>query len=145
MRGKTTVIDDEKLKALMRLKPSMSDTAAFFDCSTKTIERYIKDNYEMGYLEFCERYMVHTRLSIIKKAIDKAEKGDNIMLIFCLKNLCGWKDKWDNSGDKKPDEQQPIMMTPEQYQDYVKRTIESRRERGLKAVPAAEAAIKKND
>ena len=70
--------------------------------------------------------MVHTRLSIVRKAIDKAEKGDNVMLIFCLKNLCGWKDKWDNSDDeaKRPP---AITMTDEQYKEYVKLTIETRR------------------
>jgi hypothetical protein len=30
---------------------------------------------------------------LIRTAVAKAEKGDNIMLIFCLKNLCQWRDK----------------------------------------------------
>jgi hypothetical protein len=37
--------------------------------------------------------MVFTRFDLIRTAIDKAKKGDNVMLIFCLKNLCGWRDK----------------------------------------------------
>ena len=42
--------------------------------------------------------MVHTRFMLIRTAIQKAEKGDNVMLIFCIKNLCNWR-------DKLPDEQ----------------------------------------
>ncbi len=89
-------IESAKLKALMRLKPTLEDTAAFFECSTKSIQRFIRDEWDLDFVQFREQNMVHTRLALIRKAIDKAEKGDNVMLIFCLKNVCGWKDKWDN-------------------------------------------------
>ena len=88
-----TEINEQKLRALLRMKPSLDDTAAFFQCSTKTIERFIKQNFDVTFVEFRDQNMVHTRLSLIRKAIQKAENGDNIMLIFCLKNLCGWKDR----------------------------------------------------
>lgn len=125
MGGHPVKIDDVKLKALCRLKPSIADAAAFFECAEKTIERYIREKYSQTFAEFRELHMVHTRLSIVRKAIDKAEKGDNVMLIFCLKNLCGWKDRWDNS----PTEERPpaITMTDEQYKEYVKLTIETRK------------------
>lgn len=92
--------DDVKLKALMRLKPSLEDTAAFFECSTRTIERYITKKFKLTFTDFREQHMVHTRLNIVRKAIQKAEAGDNVMLIFCLKNLCGWKDKHDGEAAK---------------------------------------------
>ncbi len=69
--------------------------AAFFGCSEDTIENRVE---ELGYASFSafrDENMVHTRFSLIRKAIHKAENGDNIMLIFCLKNLCGWADKID--------------------------------------------------
>ena len=38
---------------------------------------------------------------LIRTAIKKAERGDNVMLIFCLKNLCQWRDKLpDNEFDE---------------------------------------------
>jgi hypothetical protein len=86
-------IDENQLKGLCRLKPTKSDVAAFFGCSEDTIENRVK---ELGYASFSvfrDQNMVHTRFSIIRKAIQKAEGGDNTMLIFCLKNLCGWADK----------------------------------------------------
>jgi hypothetical protein len=88
-------IDKAKLKALMRLKPTLADTAAFFECAERTIERHVRETFDLSFVEFREQNMVHTRLSLVRKAIEKAEKGDNVMLIFCLKNICQWKDKWD--------------------------------------------------
>lgn len=88
--------DDEKLqqlKAFLRLKPTLEDTAHFFDVDARTIERVIRKHFNKTFVEFRQQNMVHTRHSLIRKAIEKAKNGDNVMLIFCLKNLCGWKDK----------------------------------------------------
>lgn len=86
-------IDDTQLTALMRLKPSLADTAAFFSCSEDTIERYLRRTHKVGFADFREQNMVHTRFSLVRKALEKAQAGDNVMLIFALKNLCGWQDK----------------------------------------------------
>ena len=86
-------IDQNELESLCRLNPTLKDCAAFFKCSEDTIENRAK---EFGYESFSDlrdKNMVHTRLMLIRTAVRKAEKGDNIMLIFSLKNLCGWKDK----------------------------------------------------
>ena len=87
---KEVKIDDTKLRAFLRLKPSLDDTAAFFDCNPKTIERYIKDNYNITFVEFRDQNMVHTRHRLVQKAIQEAlkDKPNTIMLLFCLKNLC---------------------------------------------------------
>jgi AraC-like DNA-binding protein len=87
------LIDEAQLRALMRMKPTLKDTAAFFECSEDTIEKRCKEIAGVNFTEFREQNMVHTRLSLVRKAIQKAEGGDNTMLIFCLKNLCDWKDK----------------------------------------------------
>jgi len=83
----------KQLAALCRMKPTAMDCAAFFDCSQDTIEKYLRKHHDSTFAEFREKNMVHTRFSLIRKAIHKAENGDNVMLIFCLKNLCGWSDK----------------------------------------------------
>lgn len=98
--GKTSVmgapkkeISEVQLRAIMRLKPTLADCAAFFECSTDTIRNRI-DEYCPGltFSQFRDQNMVHTRFSLVRTAIQKAEAGDNCMLIFCLKNLCGWAD-----------------------------------------------------
>lgn len=92
-------IDFAQLKALMRMKPTAEDCAAFFKCSVATIERRIlantvSDEFPEGltFAEFRDQNMVHTRFSIIRSILKKADQGDNIMLIYASKNLCGWND-----------------------------------------------------
>jgi AraC-like DNA-binding protein len=95
-------IKEEQLKAIMRLKPSLDDVAAFFGCSIDTVKKRIKELSGENFTRFRQQNMVHTRFSLIRKAIQKAENGDNTMLIFCLKNLCGWADKLEQDIEQKP-------------------------------------------
>ena len=101
-------IDMDQLAALMRLKPSQEDCAAFFKCSPDTISNRIKEitiseenPTGLTFSEFRDQNMVHTRFSLIRKALSKANAGDNVMLIFTLKNLCGWKEKQPGEDDHK--------------------------------------------
>lgn len=91
-------IDGKQLQAIMRLKPTLEDTAAFFQCSPDAIERFIKRHWQLRFAEFREQNMVHTRFSMVRNAIQQAEAGNTAMMIFCLKNLCGWKDKQELTG-----------------------------------------------
>ena len=93
--ARPSIFDDEKfekLKELMRLKPTLKDAAAFFEVGTTTIERVIKTRTGLSYGVFRQERMVHTRMNLIGNALNKANSGDNTMMIFCLKNLCGWAD-----------------------------------------------------
>lgn len=85
-------IPHEQLKAICRLKPTKKDVAAFFDCSEACIEDRCKEYEELSFSAFRDKYMVHTRFDLVRKALKMAEKNP-AMMIFCLKNLCGWKDK----------------------------------------------------
>jgi len=95
--GRPKIMTEEKdrqLLAILRMKPSLKDTAALLDVSPPTIARHISDKYGMTFEELREQKMVATRHNLIRTAIQQAESGqNNVMLIFCLKNLCGWKDK----------------------------------------------------
>ena len=86
-------VDDAKLKLLMKMKPTLADTSAFLDVSDETITRYIRRTYNQSWLEFRACHMVKTKFDLVRTAIEKALGGDNVMLIFCLKNLCHWADK----------------------------------------------------
>lgn len=104
-------INEDQLKGLCRLKPTKADVAAFFKCSEDTIENRVK---ELGYANFSafrDQNMVHTRFALVRKAIQKAESGDNTMLIFALKNLCGWADKIEQKIDTNMTDEQLIEET----------------------------------
>lgn len=88
-----TTVDHRQLKELMRLKPTLADTAAFFECSERTVERIIRKEWNLSFVEFREQHMVHTRLGLVRKMIEKAMAGDNYMLIWLSKNMLGYSDK----------------------------------------------------
>lgn len=93
-------IDLEQLQALCRLKPSLADCAAFFKVSERTIERFIREQCDLDFVEFREQNLVHTRHALIRKALQMALKtGNPAMLIFCLKNMCNWTDKQEISAN----------------------------------------------
>lgn len=90
-------IDLEKLKVFLRLRPSLLDTAHFFECDIDTIEKLIKQNYGKTFSEFRDECFVHTKAHLIRKAIAEAtkDKANTEMLKFALKNFCNWKDRFE--------------------------------------------------
>jgi hypothetical protein len=82
-------IDMNKLESLMRFRPDKGDIAAFFQVSPDTIERRIKEWCGLTFTELRDEQMTHTKLGLTQEALLRAKKSDTI-LIFCLKNLCGW-------------------------------------------------------
>ena len=97
--GRTnTKFDEEKyrqLKAICRMKPTLSDCAAFLDVNESTIEKQIRKRHNCTFSDFREQNMVHTRFMVIRGLLDLCEKGNLGALIYTSKNLCGWTDKYD--------------------------------------------------
>lgn len=100
-RKKRVEINFEELEKLMRWKPTLADTAAWFKVSEDTIERLIKATDGLRFAEFRRKNMVHVRIGLVQKAISMAMKGDKTMLIFSLKNMCGWGDVPDKFGEEE--------------------------------------------
>lgn len=100
--GRVPIFDSEKLiqlEDLMRIKPSLEDSAAFFKCDQKTIERVIRKEWDKTFVDFRQERMVHTRLMLQRDAVKMAKRGNVVMMIFCLKNMCGWADKMEQRSD----------------------------------------------
>lgn len=65
-------IDDQQLEALMRMRPTLEDAAAFFKCSPDTIERHIAKTTGLRFAEFRQQKGVLTRFHLIRTATQKA-------------------------------------------------------------------------
>jgi hypothetical protein len=98
--GRPPKIDLKQLRSFMRLKPTLKDCADFFECDTSTVEVTIKRNFGITFTEFRAQNMVKCRHNLVRKAIQMGEDGNVPMLIFSLKNLCGWKDKHEVSSEE---------------------------------------------
>ena len=94
-------ISEDKLRSLLRMYPTLKDTAAFFECSEDTIEKRCQEYANCTFTELREQSMVHTRLNLVRKALEMADKGNTPLMIFCLKNLCGWSDKYEAAIDPR--------------------------------------------
>jgi len=86
-------INWETLDALLQFKPTKRFCADYLGISEDTLEKNLKEKYEMTYSEYADFKLDRTRFKIQEKAIKKALEGDKTMLIFCLKNLCMWSDR----------------------------------------------------
>jgi methylphosphotriester-DNA--protein-cysteine methyltransferase len=86
-------VDWSKLDFSCKLGGSLSITAGYCEVSEDTIERAVQKNKGMTFREYRDQLMSTSRLKLIQKAMSKAFDGDNTMLIWCMKNQCGWSDK----------------------------------------------------
>jgi predicted transcriptional regulator len=97
-------IDKEKERqmiAIMRMKPTLRDTAELMGVSERTVERYIKKHFKQTFVEFRDQKMAVTRHMIIRGILDQCKKGNMTALIYASKNLCGWVDKVENTNINK--------------------------------------------
>jgi hypothetical protein len=91
---KKIVIPDDDLINFMRTYPTMQDTCAFFKCNADTIRRKIKEvaGKDVDFSTFREENMAWSRYNLKRKAYQMAMNGDKALMIFMLKNWCGFSD-----------------------------------------------------
>ena len=77
--------------------------AGYCEVSEDVIEDRIGREKGLSFREYRDQKMATVRLKLIQKAMSKAFDGDNTMLIWCMKNQCGWADKIEHgvNEDKK--------------------------------------------
>jgi hypothetical protein len=83
----------DKLDGLLAYKSSLRMCSEILDVPATTIHDHIKRRYNKTFTDYAEDKLSVTKLKLVQKAIKMAEKGDRVMLIFCLKNICKWQDK----------------------------------------------------
>lgn len=87
-------IDWGKLDVALQFNVSLRVCADILGVSQDTIERRIKETHKKTFYEYKDSKMSNTRVRLMSKALEMALSGKNTpMMIFALKNLCGWTDK----------------------------------------------------
>jgi hypothetical protein len=61
--------------------------------SLSTLVRYIEREHGCTFEQYREQRTANTKLKLVQKAVKMAMEGNATMLIFCLKNMCDWRDK----------------------------------------------------
>ena len=67
------------------------------DCCEKTLKNKIREKFDLNFKEYKGTVFGTTVLKLQQKAIMMGLEGNVPMLIFCLKNLCGWSDKQESA------------------------------------------------
>lgn len=90
-------IEQSELIELMNFYPTLEETACWFNTSSDTIERRVKNNWNMTFAEFRKRFSGKTRLLIKRKAISMAlEENNEKMLLYCLRTMTDLDDRQKN-------------------------------------------------
>lgn len=95
------------LDAILQRGATLKDCCAIMEISHDVIEKRIFEKTGQKFHEYREDRMTKTKLKLIEVALSKAFKGENVMLIFCLKNIAGWTDRVEHGFDK---EKRTIML-----------------------------------
>lgn len=101
-----------ELRELMKFYPTLEETADWFDCSPDTVERRVKEHWDLTFAEFRKRFSGKTRLMIKRKAITMAlEENNEKMLLYCLRTMTDLDDR------AKPDESREPITIKLAYED----------------------------
>ena len=104
--AKRKIIDEEKLLQLAAINSSLEEISDEIGVSVDTLGR--------RYAEVIKSGRSKGKVSLKKKAWQMAMAGDKVMLIFLLKNMCGYSDKVEYLGDNVPNKEnytRPESMT----------------------------------
>jgi hypothetical protein len=85
----------DKLDGLLVYKSSLGTCADLLDVHENTIRMHISQRFGLTFTEYAEKKLSRTKVKLVQKAIEMAMSGNTSMMIFSLKNICGWADKND--------------------------------------------------
>ena len=100
-------LNHKNLIKVIKLKPSLKNTSSWFGVSEDTIERRVKEWEGITFKDFRDKYSYEIKETLVNKAFELAMDGNTTMLIFCLKNLCGWS----NEGESKENTEHTTEFT----------------------------------
>lgn len=97
--GNEVEVDYSKLESYLQFKATREMCAYMLGISESTLKRKVKERYDMTFSDLQQKCLAPMKVQLVNKALSMALKGDRVLLIFCLKNYCGWSDK--NTSDEQ--------------------------------------------
>lgn len=95
--------------AILQFNSTKVQAAIIMNLSIDTIERRIKEKYNLNFEDYKAQATQIIKLRLQQKAIQMAFEGNTSMMIFCLKNICGWKDKFEDERQEEAP-QKPLIV-----------------------------------
>ena len=89
----------DKLDSMLLFKANLTMCSEILETPASTIQNHIRLRYDMTFTEYAEKKLTKMKIKLTQKALDMATHGNVVMMIFCLKNLCGWADRIDQQID----------------------------------------------
>lgn len=89
-------INKEEFEKLCSIFCTLDDIAGWFRCSPDTIERFCKREYDENFADILKRYSSNAKVSLRRKQIEAAQKGNITMLIWLGKQHLEQRDKIEN-------------------------------------------------
>lgn len=86
-------LDWRTLDGILQFNATKKMCAEILAVSEDVIERRIRELYNQTFTDYKDAKMGKVKIKLQQKAIELALAGNVTMLIFCLKNLCGWADR----------------------------------------------------
>jgi len=117
--GTRKELDYEQAEKVADLGPTRKLFLDFFQLDYKTANRRIKERYGITLGEFLERHRARLKTRLMSVAIEVATTQRNVtMIIFLLKNYCGFSDKREVKQEVKTDVvNEPVkIVLPDQIQ-----------------------------
>lgn len=110
-RPRTIEIDWKVLDTLMQFKVTKKFCAEYMNISEDTIDARLKSEFQLTFDQYRQERNQKMQLRLQSTAIEMALGKNTAMMIFCLKNLCGWSDK--------PHEIEELQSGLINIQDYI--------------------------
>ena len=89
---------------LCKIQATLEEIAGWFDCSVDTIEKHVKDRYDMTFTEYHKKKSSKGKASLRRQLFRTAmskDKGAVTAMIWLSKQYLGMKDRFEETNDDR--------------------------------------------
>jgi IS30 family transposase len=102
-------IDWVQFDKLCGIQATLEEIAGFLNVSPDTIERRCLQEKKVHFAEYWKQKASRGKISLRRKVWQKIEEGNTAILIFALKNVLGWSDKFESKENIDINASNPVI------------------------------------